>query len=123
MSDRVKWIDYKGRHILFVDLDSLNEEKVYVETMGAFINEISKLNNKKILFGLINMPNLKTSITVNAKGKELMDICNKNKVDAVAAIVGMKSWQKTMANLIKGNRKIEYFDTIEMAKDWLADQQ
>ncbi len=120
MSDSVKWIEHNNKRILFINLEDLDEE-VCVKALDEFIKELSNHADGKMR-SLINMPNLTSSLKINEKGKKIIKISKEKNLNSISAIVGMKSWQKSMANLIKGERKVEFFDTIEIAKDWLADQ-
>ncbi len=120
MSDRVKWIEHNNKKILYIDFGNLEAEDSLI-AMGEYLNELSAHAGEKVR-SLVNMPNFKTSLKISEKGKEVMRTCDEKNIDTVTALVSMTSWQKSMANLIKGSRKLEFFDTMEEAKDWLAEQ-
>ncbi len=120
MSERVKWIDYKGKRMLFVDLENIGIED-FLPIMDEYIKELSAHANE-IIRNLFYMPKFKKSLKINKKGKEVMRFLNKNNIDTASAVVGIKSWQKSIASLIVGNRKLGFFNTVEEAKDWLVDQ-
>ncbi len=120
MHNNLKWIEHNNKKIIYMDINNLETEDCLM-VMDKYMSELASYAGKKVRC-LIYMPNFKTSLKIGEKGKEVMKFLDEKNIDTVTALIGINSWQKSMANLIKGDRKFEFFDTMEEAKDWLAEQ-
>ncbi len=121
LNERAKWIDYKGARIFLVDFSGLSEEGDLLKVMDGYIDELSK-NEKRKMLSLIDLTNTKISMKLNEKGKQVMKISEGRVIDSAAALVGLESWQKILTNLIKKDKNIGFFDTVQAAKEWLIKQ-
>lgn len=117
MSDRIRWIEHKGKKILFCDysgLPGVEQLKVIEEAK----NEMLKQPLDSVLLVLADITDTYTIQVVKEKFTELTEVRNRFKgSDATVGITGVK---KIMANAIK--RGIYFADTIEDAKEWLVKQ-
>ncbi len=89
--------------------------------MDNFNKELSNFTGNKLL-SIISLKSINFSKKLAEKGKETMKINKEKSFDSVAAIVGLEKWQRTMANLVKRDSNINYFDGLEEAKEWLINQ-
>jgi hypothetical protein len=116
MSDRLSWIRYKGARILYVDYSGTSEEE-FIQTIEAFKNELLKQTPGSVVT-LSNMAN--TSITLKARDK-FKELAEQTRgISKGAASIGTMGFKKALAALIK--RELYYADSLEEAKEWLAEQ-
>jgi hypothetical protein len=116
MSDRLSWIEYKGARILYVDYSGTSEEE-FVQTIEAFKNELLKQAPGSVVT-LTNIANTSLTDEVRKKFKELAE--QTQGISKGAAAVGVTGFKKAVAVLIK--RNLYYADSLEEAKEWLAEQ-
>lgn len=116
MTDRLSWIEHKGARILYVDYSGLSEEE-HVQTIEAFKNELLKQTPGSIVT-LTNIANTRMTDAVRKKFKELAE--QTEGISKGAAAIGVTGFKKALAVLIK--KDLYYADSLEEAKDWLAEQ-
>ena len=117
MAGTLKWINYKGKEILFNDRNNLRNNDI-IDNVNYAIDFISKLGKKDILY-LID--NTNTIITPEVKevirkaGKELSPFIKKT------AVIGPNAPQKILINLLSRTTgmSIRIFDSLDECKEWL----
>lgn len=118
IEERVKWINYKEKEILYNDYTNLQGDE-FVETIIPITDYIMNLGKKEILL-LIDVNNSYTNkAVVNAfteAGKRVRPVVSKT---AVLGITGVK---KVLLNVVNKLSSIDAnpFSTEEDAKNWLA---
>ena len=118
IEERVKWINYKEKEILYDDYTNLQGDE-FVEAIKVISNHLMNSGKKDILL-LIDINNSYTNKTVvNAfteAGKRVRPIVKKT---AVLGITGVK---KVLLNVVNKLSSIDAnpFSTEEDAKDWLV---
>ncbi len=116
MSDRLSWISHKGARILYVDYSGASEEE-FIQEIEAFKNELLKQTPGSVVT-LTNMANVSLTLRVRDKFKELAE--QTRGISKGAASIGVTGFKKAIAVLIK--RELYYADSMEEAKEWLAEQ-
>jgi hypothetical protein len=116
MKDRLSWIEHKGARILYVNYSGLSEDE-FIETIGEFEEELLK-QTPGSLVTLTNMANVLFTDRARRKFKELAE--QTQGISKGAAAIGVTGFKKALAVLIK--RELYYADSLEEAKEWLAEQ-
>ena len=116
MSDRLSWIEYKGAKILHVDYSGTSEEE-FIQTIEEFKDELLKQTPGSVVT-LTNMANTNITDEVRKKFRELAE--QTRGISKGAAAIGITGFKKALAVLIK--RDLHYADSLEEAKEWLAEQ-
>jgi hypothetical protein len=116
----IKWIEHKGRKILYDDFRGAKNENELMELLYQAI-EIEKKSAEKFLL-LINVENTymtqKYMDEVKRSGKEY-----RNEKALKTALVGITGLKKILYQgyiAFTGNTKTKPFDNEEAAKDWLV---
>lgn len=116
--DRVTFIDYKGKQMLFMDFrNCISEEVVRVIKEARGIIDSKEPGS---LLTLVDMTNAAFNKTVVQKLQEFVT-ANQPYVKA-AALVGMSDLQKIIVDMLKkvSHRELAIFTTLDEAKDYLA---
>ena len=116
MSDRVSWIEYKGAKILYVDYSGTSEEE-FIKTIDEFKNELLKQTPGSV----VTLTNITNAAITDEVRKKLKELAKQTKgISKGAAAIGVTGFKKALAVLIK--RDLYYANSLEEAKDWLAEQ-
>ena len=116
----VKWIEHKGRRILYVDYRGAKNEEEMLSVLYKS-NEEEKASSEKVTV-LANFENTYASSKymdeVNRLGKEV----TKNIVDktALIGIVGIKKILVNSFIRFTGDNNLKIFDNEDNAKEWLV---
>jgi hypothetical protein len=116
VSDRVSWIEHKGARILYADYSGLSGEE-YIEVIEEFRNELLKQSPGSVVT-LTNVTGSTVSNEVKDKLKELAE--QTEGISKGAAAIGITGFKKAIAILIR--RDLYWADSLEEAKEWLAEQ-
>ena len=116
MSDRIKWIEYKGAKILYADYSNLEEDE-YVTEIDNFEKELIKNKPNSVLV-ITNTNNTYITSKINKRFKEMRE---KTKgISKASAVVGVTGVKKIIANAIR--KDLYLARSIEDAKEWLIKQ-
>lgn len=120
-SERVRFLQHRGRSILLIDFSHLEETDDIVAVARAAKEVVAK-QPPASLRTLSNVRGARYSPPVMDAIKDLA-AHNRPYVKA-AAVVGMENLHRILfrAVLIFTRRNMEAFDSLEEAKDWLARQ-
>jgi hypothetical protein len=116
MSGRVSWIEYKGARILYADYSGLSEQEG-IEVIGEFQAELLKQPPGSV-FTLTNVSDF--TITGEVKDRFRVLAEQSEGISKGAATVGVTGFKKAIAVLLR--RDLHYADSVEEAKEWLAEQ-
>ena len=116
MSDRVTWIEHKGARILYADYSGLSGEE-YISVIEAFKNQLAQQTPGSVAT-LTNVTDSRVSEEVKDKFRELTE--QTAGISKAAATIGVTGFKKAIAVLMR--RDLYWADSLEEAKDWLADQ-
>jgi dihydroxyacetone kinase len=115
----VKWIDHKGKNILYIDYRGVIEQSDSIKLLRKAI-EIEKNSNGNLLI-LQNFEgtfaNNEYMTEVKKLGKEVKDKVLKN---AIVGISGIKKILFSAYVSISGERNIKTFESEEEGKEWLV---
>lgn len=121
-TERVRFVDHKGRRILLTDLSDLtpNETPAVLDEAKKLVATLPK---ERTLLSLLVVQRMKFDPeTVDAMKKVGRD--NEPWVIATA-VVGLSAIGRVVARVVStfSGRRYASFDTVEQAKEWLVRQQ
>ena len=118
----MKWIEHKGKKILYCDMRNLDSKQI-VALMRETDIQILASSGKLLYLG--NVEGAGVSREVMQEARRLTATSRRTKFDKLAA-VGVRGTKAIFLNALvamfgKGGAEIRPFDTEEEAKDWLAE--
>lgn len=118
--ERIKFIQHKGAEILYLDFSGCQVTEIF--PLVARAKSIIASRPPQSLLTLTNVANAQQNDAVNQQMK-IFTAHNKAYVKA-AAVVGIEGLKKIVLDTIVqiSKRDIHPFETIEQAKNWLAEQ-
>jgi len=125
MNERIKWIQHKGKRILFVDQSDIRDEAEALKLIDAVEKEILTLPKGHKALTLYYSKNSIVSSAISERSKRLVANINAQGITTgPSAIVGSAGCQKAVVQLMQIFIKdLHLADTIEEAKDWLIAQK
>jgi hypothetical protein len=119
MPGKFKWIEFKGKEILFNDRSNLSPEDI-IKNVNEAKELITKSGKRKILYLVDNSNNNvipKVKDHIKKVGKELDPYLLKS------AVIGTTPAQKVLINILNNITKmsVKVFDNLENAKEWLVE--
>lgn len=118
MGKYVKWITYKNKRILTVDLARLGEAEI-IAGMEEMKQELFRDRSAPLL--LIDITGIDMTTAVINKAKELtVDTKDAGLQDGPNVIVGLTGLQRAVAQLFA--RNVHFSSNVEEAKEWLVKQ-
>ena len=119
MSERVKWIQHKGKSILFCDFAGLNEAQ-YLDGVAEMEAELLKQPAGTNVLMLIDVAGSRMSAVTRDRGKETVAVVEKAGITTNTVLSGITGLQKIIAQAI--SRDVHFENDIESAKEWLVSQ-
>lgn len=116
MSDRVKWIEYKGTKILYIDYSGLSKEE-YVKVIEEAKDELLKQPPGSVVT-LSDVSNSCITEKVRDKFKECEE--QTRGISKAAAAAGATSVQRVMMRLAR--KDLFFANSLEEAKEWLVER-
>jgi hypothetical protein len=119
--ERIRFIQHKGAEILYIDFSECQVAELF--PLFAQAKAMIASRPRQSLLTLTNVTNAQHNDAANQQMKSYT-AHNKPYVKA-AAVVGIEGLKKILLDTIVliSKRQIHPFDTIEQAKDWLAEQK
>jgi hypothetical protein len=118
MGKYAKWITFKNKRILIVDLARLREAEI-IAGMEEMKQELFKDRSAPLL--LIDITGIDMTTAVINKAKELTaDTKEAGLQDGPNVIVGLTGLQKAVAQLFA--RNVHFSSSVEEAREWLVKQ-
>lgn len=119
--DRIRFIQHKGAEILYIDASGCQVSEVF--PLVAQAKTIIASRPSHSLLTLTNVTNTQHNDTVNQQLKGF--IAHNKPYVKTAAVVGVEGLQKIVLDtlVLISKRQIHPFETLEQAKDWLAEQK
>ena len=119
MPGKLKWIEFKGKEILFNDRSNLLPDDI-IRNVDEAKKLIKKSGKRRILYLIDNSNNNiipKVKDHIKKVGKELDPYLSKS------AVVGASQAQKVLLNILNSITKmsVKVFDDLESAKKWLVE--
>jgi len=124
--ERVRWEEHKGKKIFVADYSGLHaikpEEKKEMLDAIKKAEDLSATLSVKTLF-LTNAANAQADAEIMDALKKFAAFTNKKQIVAKECVVGISGIQKILLNAVNlfSGGKMRSFDTIELAKEWLAE--
>ena len=121
MKERIKWITYKNKQILFLDYTNLNYQRP--EEMYAVFDEARDFILKKAGTNILLLIDVAGSYADSNTIKRLKEDGKLEKhLIKKEAVIGISGLKLTFVKAISvfANIGIEVFDSSEKAKDWLV---
>ncbi|MBN2149779.1 MAG: hypothetical protein JW726_20495 [Anaerolineales bacterium] len=125
MDERIRWIQYKGKRILFVDGSEIREEDKFLRLLEEAEAQIISQPKGHQYLTLFYSPNSMVSKAITDRAKQIFP-----NAKAAGILVGPTAWVgssgfqravvSTMQYFIK---EIHIADSIEDAKEWLIAQE
>ena len=116
MSDRVKWIEHKGKKILFSNYNGLKGDEY---TQAIKEGEKETLNSgMKTVYVLNDVTDSFMNDDSTAAAKQWVDVCKNQGITLVISLVGISGLKRIVAQAVK--RDMHFAKSLDDAKDWLA---
>ena len=118
MSENVRWIEHKGKKILYCDYSDLTEVEVI-----AVIEDHEKVLlecGKSSVLILNRAPDVKITSRIKNRGDESDHLLKSRGIENVTAVVGLPTLQRIIASVIK--RDIFFAKSEAEAMEWLVNQ-
>jgi hypothetical protein len=122
MTKGAQFIEYKGKHIYYVDYSNIktNEEFMAVIKQTNGFREKVKSEGKKDLLMLVDVSGSFVYGDVLTEIKKAGKITKE--MTLKEAVVGISGGKKILLKIVQSftNMNLKVFDTIDEAKDWLV---
>jgi hypothetical protein len=119
MARYVQWITHKGVKILFLNGKGLPEAE-YLTALEELKQEI--VQGRSYPPTLIDQTNFAPTQKTTDKAREITAAVNAAGIpDGPSAVVGLTPTAKKVAEILERGM-IHYFDTVDEAKEWLAQE-
>ena len=124
MSERIQWIEYKGKRILFVDYSKLREEEPYLKAIEEMEAEVLKQPKGTIILTLIDFTGSIATTAITERSKKMTAAAKAAGIpDSPTVLVGIAGFKKSIVQAMQFFRPdIHLADSVEAAKDWLVKQ-
>ena len=116
MSERVQWIDHKGKKILFNNYQGLKGDE-YTQIIKE--SEKESINSGvKTVYVLNDVTDSFMNDDSTAAAKHWVEECKKQGITLVISLVGITGLKRIVAQAVK--RDMHFAKSVEDAKDYLA---
>ena len=121
-ADHIKWIEYKGKQIIFVDYSNINDKNEYINRVEQFNNFLIKQNKYDLLTIFDNrnsyISHNEMLLTIKKSAKIGKKYAKKT------AAVGVSETQKIFIKTINlfSDLGLKPFNSMEEAKEWLVEE-
>jgi len=124
MSEHVKWIQYKGKRILYVDYSRIRDEQKYLKAIEEMEAEVLKQPKGHKILTLMDMTGSLATTAITERSKKMTATSKEYGIpDSPTALVGLSGFQKAIVQAMQFFRPdIHLAVSIEAAKDWLVEQ-
>lgn len=121
MVERVRWIEHKGKKIIYNDFSKINTNDV-IKVVRQFEQIIMANKDKEEILVLSNMTGAHVFGESYEEIKRITKVVRPYiKKRAVVGIMGVKSILYKAVNIFAKGTPTKMFDTIEEAKDYLVE--
>jgi hypothetical protein len=125
MNERIQWIQHKGKRILFVDASNLHEEDKFLKLLEDAEAEIVVQPKGHAILTLFYSPNSLVTKAIADRSKQVFANAKAKGIPTgPTAWVGSSGFQKAVVSAMQYFiKEIHIAESIEAAKDWLAEQE
>ena len=124
MSNRIQWIQHKGKRILFGNWSGIREEAEYLRAIEELEAEILKQPKGHRVLTLLDQSGSIATPAITERSKRMIATAKEKGIpDSPTALVGNTGFQKAIIQAMQFFRRDIYIaDSIEAGKDWLIEQ-
>ena len=125
MSERIQWIQHKGKRILYIDGSHIREEAEFLKLLEeAEATIIAQPKGRGLLTLFYSTDSLITKPTIDRAKQAFANAAEKGIPNGPTAWVGSSGFQRAAVTAMQFFIKVIHVaDSIEEAKDWLAAQE
>jgi hypothetical protein len=123
MSNRIQWIEHRGKRILFCDYSNIHDEEEFVRAIVETETEVLKQAPGTLILMLIDVTDSHITSTVTGRARELAAAARKRGIpSSPTAIVGVSGpAQKAVVMAMQFLRPdLRTAESVTAAKDWLV---
>ena len=124
MSERLQWIEHKGKRILLVKFAGIREERVYVEAFADLEREILRQPKGQFVPLVVDVSDTRVTRAVIDRAKQMMEKAKAKGIpDSPVALVGLAGAQKAIVSAMQLLRPdIHVASSSGEASEWIAKQ-
>ena len=124
MSERLQWIEHKGKRILLVKFAGIREERVYVEAFADLEREILRQPKGQFVPLVVDVSDTRVTRAVIDRAKQMMEKAKAKGIpDSPVALVGLAGAQKAIVSAMQLLRPdIHVASNLGEASEWIAKQ-
>jgi hypothetical protein len=125
MGKYTEWIDHKGAKILYVNYAGIKNEEVYLEAIDEFEAVILSQPKGHQMRVLVNVTDSVLTPGITERNKAVEQKARESGIpDSPTALVGLAGFKMAVVQALSFFRPDLYIaDSVEAAKDWLAEQE
>ena len=125
MSDRIQWIQHKGKQILFIDAANLKVEDKFLQLLEDAEATIVAQPKGHAVLTLFYSPNSLLTKAISDRAKQIFPNAKTKGIPTGPTVwVGTSGFQKAVVQALQYFiKEIHISETIEDGKDWLAAQE
>ena len=119
MVERIRWIEYKGKKILYFDFSGLTGDQLRVKIIEPSGSYYKNLDEHSLL-SLANVTGAYVNIDFMNRAKVIL--AERSKYNKKSAVVGITGVKKVLIKAItrSSGHTFKLFDAEEEAKEWLV---
>jgi hypothetical protein len=119
MSESLKWIEHKGKRILFCDFSNFSEEE-YLQGTEDMEKELIAQGKGSFTLLLIDVKDSHMSQVTSDRGKKTIEILTPLNITTKTSMIGISGVKRIIAQAI--SRDVHFDKDLESAKDWLVEE-
>ncbi len=117
LDERIKWIEHKGKRILFVDASNFTPDNL-IEAINKLENEFLVGLENKLTYCIFDVNGVVFSTKMFRVAKEVLKRYSRTIKNYLITVVGSSGMGKAIVRPLL--RNIYFADSIDEAKDWLT---
>jgi len=124
MSERLQWIEHKGKRILVVKFAGIKEEKEYLEAIVELERDILRQPKGQFVPLVMDVSDTNMTRAVADRAKQMMEKAKAKGIpDSPVALVGLAGAQKAIVSAMQLLRPdIHVASNLGEASEWIAKQ-
>jgi hypothetical protein len=115
MSERVKWIEYRGKKILFCDFSN-HDEQQYLVGVEEMETELLKLKPDTVWPQIVDVTNSTMTKVTSDRGKKTVALLSEANIKTRTAMVGVTGIKRVIAQAI--SKDVYFAKNMDDAKEW-----
>jgi hypothetical protein len=118
MAEMLRWIEHKGKRILYCDFSNFSEQ-AYLDGTEAMEKELLAQGTGNHSLLLINVENSTMNQATSDRGKKTVEILTAARITSKTSMIGITGIKRIIAQAI--SRDVHFDKDLESAKDWLVE--